>query len=87
VYSVFKEVDFGTSLINGPFSNTNIADAFREADAAGEETFVEGWCRDNSRIVRATNPSQNDARIIPALILSRMMMFVLLGCDFSGRLV
>jgi methyl-accepting chemotaxis protein len=57
VYSVFKEVDFGTSLINGPFSNTNIADAFREADAAGEETFVEGWCRDNSRIVRTTNVS------------------------------
>jgi hypothetical protein len=66
VYSVFKEVDFGTSLINGPFSNTNIADAFREADAAGEETFVEGWCRDNSRIVRTTNPSQNDAQITPA---------------------
>lgn len=31
VYSVFKELDFATSLINGPYANTNFADAFREA--------------------------------------------------------
>jgi methyl-accepting chemotaxis protein len=31
VYTVFKEVDFATSLLNGPFSNTNIADLFNSA--------------------------------------------------------
>ncbi|MEO0443870.1 MAG: methyl-accepting chemotaxis protein [Pseudomonadota bacterium] len=31
VYSVFKELDFGTSLINGPYADTNFAQAFREA--------------------------------------------------------
>lgn len=29
VYTVYKEVDFGTSLENGPFSNTNIATVYR----------------------------------------------------------
>jgi serine phosphatase RsbU (regulator of sigma subunit)/ABC-type amino acid transport substrate-binding protein/anti-sigma regulatory factor (Ser/Thr protein kinase) len=31
VYSVFKEVDFGTNLLNGPYSQTNIAEAFVSA--------------------------------------------------------
>ncbi|MEM1068673.1 MAG: methyl-accepting chemotaxis protein [Planctomycetota bacterium] len=31
VYSVFKELDFATSLIDGPFSQTNFAKAFRDA--------------------------------------------------------
>lgn len=31
VYSVFKELDYATSLIDGPYSNTNFAAAFREA--------------------------------------------------------
>lgn len=31
VYSVFKELDFGTSLINGPWAKTNFAEAFRKA--------------------------------------------------------
>ena len=30
IYSVFKELDFGTSLISGPYSDTAIADAFNE---------------------------------------------------------
>lgn len=34
VYSVFKELDFMTSLISGPYSNTNFAEVFREAAAA-----------------------------------------------------
>ena len=29
VYSVFKEIDYATSLKTGPYSNTNFADAFR----------------------------------------------------------
>jgi len=32
VYSVFKELDFTTSLIDGPFSNTGIGEAFRVAN-------------------------------------------------------
>lgn len=31
VYSVFKQIDFGTSLTSGPYSNTNVARAFRRA--------------------------------------------------------
>ena len=31
IYSVFKELDFSTSLINGPYSNSGIGDAFKKA--------------------------------------------------------
>jgi methyl-accepting chemotaxis protein len=31
VYTVFKEIDFGTSLLTGPYANTNIADVFKRA--------------------------------------------------------
>ncbi len=31
VYSVFKELDYATSLLTGPYKNTNFADAFRRA--------------------------------------------------------
>jgi methyl-accepting chemotaxis protein len=34
VYSVFKELDFATSLIDGPYAGTNFAEAFRQANAA-----------------------------------------------------
>jgi len=41
VYSVFKEVDFGTRLAGGPYSETNFADAFRAAlDAEEGETVI-----------------------------------------------
>ncbi|MDF2453639.1 MAG: hypothetical protein K0S26_3143, partial [Bacteroidota bacterium] len=32
VYTVYKEVDFTTSLITGPFRNTNLATAFKSAN-------------------------------------------------------
>ncbi len=35
VYSVFKEVDFGTRLNNGPFADSGIAEAFRLAKKKG----------------------------------------------------
>lgn len=41
VYSVFKEVDYATSLLDGPFSNTNLAQAFVEAVATNNPEFVE----------------------------------------------
>lgn len=31
VYSVFKELDYGTSLVSGPWAKTNFAEAFRRA--------------------------------------------------------
>lgn len=36
VYSVFKEVDYGTSLINGPYKDSNIAKVFRDAKNASD---------------------------------------------------
>ncbi|MEM6688041.1 MAG: methyl-accepting chemotaxis protein [Planctomycetota bacterium] len=32
VYSVFKELDYATSLIDGPYANTNFGEAFRKAN-------------------------------------------------------
>jgi anti-anti-sigma regulatory factor len=40
VYSVFKEVDFGTSLKNGPYRNSNLAEVSRAAIEAGGLGFV-----------------------------------------------
>ncbi|HLP11149.1 MAG TPA: SpoIIE family protein phosphatase [Flavobacteriales bacterium] len=40
IYSVFKEVDFATSLLTGPFKNTNLAEAFREAAETDNKDFV-----------------------------------------------
>src|SRR4051812_42865294 len=31
VYTVFKELDFATSLVNGPYSKTKLGDAYRQA--------------------------------------------------------
>jgi len=33
VYSVFKELDYTTSMINGPYANTGIGEAFRAANS------------------------------------------------------
>jgi len=40
VYSVFKELDFSTSLLDGPYARTNFGEAFRKANAAGEGDAV-----------------------------------------------
>ncbi len=36
VYSVFKELDYSTSLIDGPYADTNFGEAFRKANAMTE---------------------------------------------------
>jgi len=36
VYSVFKELDYGTSLLNGPYADTNFAEVFRKAAQLNE---------------------------------------------------
>ncbi|HQV30268.1 MAG TPA: methyl-accepting chemotaxis protein, partial [Calditrichia bacterium] len=40
VYSVFKEVDYATSLFDGPYKNTNFARAVREAAQSNDPDFV-----------------------------------------------
>ena len=40
VYSVFKELDYSTSLINGPYADTNFGEAFRRANQAGNKDAV-----------------------------------------------
>lgn len=40
VYSVWKEDDYGTSLANGDYANTNIGDAFRESLEAANHEFT-----------------------------------------------
>jgi putative methionine-R-sulfoxide reductase with GAF domain/HAMP domain-containing protein len=40
VYSVFKEVDYTTSLISGPYGNTNFARAFDFANTAKSKDYV-----------------------------------------------
>lgn len=40
VYSVFKEVDYATSLLTGPYSNTGIGKVFKAALKADDKNFV-----------------------------------------------
>ena len=40
VYSVFKELDYATSLLTGPYKDTNFADVFRQAKNAKNKDDV-----------------------------------------------
>ena len=40
VYSVFKELDFTTSLIDGPYANSGIGEVFKQANALTDPSFV-----------------------------------------------
>ena len=40
VYSVFKELDFSTSLMNGPYAKTNFGEAYRRANKAQNKNSV-----------------------------------------------
>lgn len=40
VYSVFKELDYSTSLINGPYANTGIGKVFKKANASSDPSSV-----------------------------------------------
>jgi methyl-accepting chemotaxis protein len=40
VYTVFKELDFATSLIDGPYADSGLGKAFRLAQAADDPNFV-----------------------------------------------
>ena len=39
-YTVFKEVDYGTSLLTGPYKDTNFAQAYKAAASAKDKDFV-----------------------------------------------
>ena len=40
IYSVFKELDYATSLLNGPYANTNFGESFRNAlEFSGRDDF------------------------------------------------
>ena len=39
VYTVYKEIDYATSLLTGPFKNTNLADAFNAAKNSKDKEF------------------------------------------------
>ncbi len=40
IYSVFKEIDFGTSLLTGPYQDSNLARAFNAARVSTDPDFV-----------------------------------------------
>ncbi|MBT4889574.1 MAG: HAMP domain-containing protein, partial [Rhodospirillales bacterium] len=40
VYSVFKELDYATNLINGPWADTGLGRVFKEANASDDPNFV-----------------------------------------------
>jgi len=40
VYSVFKELDYATSLLSGPYADTNFARAFKEASLENDKNAV-----------------------------------------------
>ena len=41
LYTVYKEIDFATSLLNGPFKNTNLATAFHAANSTPDKNFTQ----------------------------------------------
>lgn len=73
VYSVFKELDYATSLISGPYKNTNLANAFLRAKElkAGEfaledyATYLPSYDAPASFIA---TPIQRDGQTIGVLI-------------------
>ncbi|MCC9605250.1 methyl-accepting chemotaxis protein [Blastopirellula sp. JC732] len=40
VYTVFKELDYSTSLVSGPYADSNIGEAFRKANASSNKDAV-----------------------------------------------
>src|SRR3989339_1553386 len=40
IYTAYKESDFGSNLINGPYANSNIAKLYKEVNNAAEHNFI-----------------------------------------------
>ena len=71
VYSVFKELDYATSLETGPYADTNFARAFRQAKESGEtilldyEPYVPSY---NSPASFIATPIKDGGRLLGVLI-------------------
>ncbi len=70
VYSVFKELDYATSLVNGPYADTGIGRAFAKANSSGQkgeilfEDYAQYFPSYNDQAVFLSTPIfKNDERI------------------------
>ena len=99
VYSVFKELDFGTSLIDGPYKSTNFARVFNKAKNATEpnqvffedfETYVPSYGAPAAFIA---SPIFEGARLVGVLVfqmpLDRInaVMYQTAGMGESGEIM
>jgi len=73
VYSVVKEKDYGTNLVNGVYSNTGLGEAFKKASTlkSGEVAFAD---------FKPYEPSYN----VPAIFLASPIIY---KGDFEGVLI
>jgi len=87
VYSVFKELDYGTSLIDGPFANSNLAEVFNKSIALkkGETVSVDFRPYQPSYDSPAGftgSPIYSNGKLIGAAVfqvsMDRMNMFIML---------
>ncbi|MFK8017195.1 MAG: methyl-accepting chemotaxis protein [Gammaproteobacteria bacterium] len=73
VYSVFKELDYGTSLFDGPYRDTNFAEVARHALQLGQgdttlvdfETYVPSY---NAAAAFSASPIYKNGSVIGALV-------------------
>ena len=74
VYSVFKEVDYATSLLTGPYANTGIGRAFKaglntnDKDSVFMDDFVSYEPSYNAPAAFISSPIYEDGKIIGVLI-------------------
>lgn len=74
IYSVFKELDYTTSLVDGPYSNSSIGDVFRKAQSLTEtdqtalgdfQTYLPSY---NAPASFMASPIVNGAEVVGILI-------------------
>ncbi|WP_137170370.1 methyl-accepting chemotaxis protein [Marinomonas sp. FW-1] len=73
IYSVFKELDFGTSLTTGPYKNSGLAEAFNKAvDGNKKATYLTDFApyapSYNAQASFISSPIFSDGKIIAVLI-------------------
>jgi methyl-accepting chemotaxis protein len=80
MYSVFKELDYATSLIDGPYANTGIGEAFRAASATTDRSFT--YLTDFGSYTPSYDSS---ALFISAPVFSRFKMVAVLIFQLSSE--
>jgi methyl-accepting chemotaxis protein len=73
IYSVYKELDFGTSLTTGPYKNSGLAEAFKKAvDGNEKATYLTDFApygpSYNAQASFISSPIFSDGKIIAVLI-------------------